>query len=129
MTAPRFSSLRDLAVKWKWLILSVGGILFALTVILPHVGILEWIALAPALWVILTVATDPTVKYRRLYGLGLVFFWPFYAVNFHWFFYMYPLDFAGMTRAASAVVVTGAVTSKKVGSPKGINLFCSPLTA
>ena len=108
MTAPRFSSLRDLAIKWKWLILSVGGILFALTVILPHVGILEWIALAPALSVILTVATDPTVKYRRLYGLGLVFFWPFYAVNFHWFFYMYPLDFAGMTRAASAVVVTVA---------------------
>ena len=105
MTAPRFSSLRDSAVKWKWLILSVGGILFALTVILPHVGILEWIALAPALSVILTVATDPTVKYRRLYGLGLVFFWPFYAVNFHWFFYMYPLDFAGMTRGASAVVV------------------------
>jgi apolipoprotein N-acyltransferase len=29
-------------------------------------------------------------------------------VNFHWFFYMYPLDFAGMSRPASAVVVTVA---------------------
>ncbi len=104
----RYGSLRDIAVKWRWLILPLGGILFALTVIFPQIGAFEWIALIPALFTILTLTADPTVKYRRLYGLGLVFFWPFYAVNFHWFFYMYPLDFAGMTRAASAVVVTVA---------------------
>ena len=105
MIAPRFAPLREFMMKWRWLILSAGGILFALTVIFPRIGALEWIALVPALMVFLGVAADPTVKYRRLYGLGLVFFWPFYAVNFHWFFYMYPLDFAGMTRGASAVVV------------------------
>ena len=105
MTTSRFTSLREFLMKWKWLILPLGGILFALTVILPYGGVFEWIALVPALLVILTAVTDPAVKYRRLYGLGLLFFWPFYAVNFHWFFYMYPLDFAGMTRGASAVVV------------------------
>ena len=105
MTAPHFVSLRNILAKWKWLILSAGGLLFALTVIFPQIGALEWIALIPALLVMLTVAADPTVRYRRLYGMGMVFFWPFYAVNFHWFFYMYPLDFAGMTRGASAVVV------------------------
>ena len=104
----RFAWLRDLVTKWKWRILSAGGILFALTVIFPQIGALEWLALIPVLLVLLTVAPDPTVKYRRLYGLGLVCFWPFYAVNFHWFFYMYPLDFAGMTRGASAVVVSVA---------------------
>lgn len=105
MTARHPMTLRELVTKWKWLILPVGGILFALTVIFPQIGAFEWIALIPALLAILTLAPDPTVKYRRLYGLGLCFFWPFYAVNFHWFLYMYPLDFAGMSHAASAVVV------------------------
>lgn len=105
MTARPTLTLRELVTKWKWLILPLGGILFALTVIFPQIGAFEWIALIPALLVILTLAPDPTVRYRRLYGLGLCFFWPFYAVNFHWFLYMYPLDFAGMSHAASAVVV------------------------
>ena len=108
MTARRPMTLWELVNKWKWLILPLGGLLFALTIIFPQIGAFEWIALIPALLVILTLTADPTVKHRRLYGLGLLFFWPFYAVNFHWFFYMYPLDFAGMTRAASAVVVTVA---------------------
>ena len=108
MTARPALTLRDSVSKRKWLILPLGGILFALTVIFPQIGSFEWIALIPALLAILTLIPDPTVKYRRLYGLGLVFFWPFYAVNFHWFFYMYPLDFAGMSRPASAVVVTVA---------------------
>lgn len=103
-----YGSLRDTVVKWRWLILSMGGLLFALTVIFPQIGAFEWIALIPALLSIFTLTADPSVRYRRLYGLGLAFFWPFYAVNFHWFFYMYPLDFAGMTRAASAVVVSVA---------------------
>ena len=107
MTA-RAMTFRGFTAKWRWLILLVGGVLFAMTVVFPQIGSFEWIALIPALLVILPLTADPTVKYRRLYGLGLCFFWPFYAVNFHWFFYMYPLDFAGMSRAASAVVVTVA---------------------
>ena len=107
MTAPSMT-LCEFVSKRRWILLPLGGILFALTVIFPQIGAFEWIALIPALLTILPLTADPTVKYRRLYGLGLVFFWPFYAVNFHWFFYMYPLDFAGMTRAASAVVVTVA---------------------
>ena len=108
MTAPRPLSLSGFFTTRRWITLPISGVLFALTVIFPQIGAFEWIALIPAILTILPVTADPTVKYRRLYGLGLVFFWAFYAVNFHWFFYMYPLDFAGMTRAASAVVVTVA---------------------
>ena len=103
-----YGALRDGTVKWRWIILPLGGMLFALTVIFPQVGLLEWVALIPALLSILTLTADPTVRYRRLYGLGLGFFWPFYIIGFHWFFYMYPLDFADMSRPASAVVVTVA---------------------
>lgn len=99
------SRIRDFAVKWRWPLLLSSSVLLGLTVIFPQIGSLEWIALIPALLPILTLTVDPTVKYRRLYGFGLVFFWVFYAINFHWFLYMYPLDFAGMSHTASAVVV------------------------
>ena len=92
-------------LKWRWPLLIASALLMGFSVIFPQIGLLEWVALLPAIPVILGVTADPTVKYRRLYGLGLGFFWPFYIVNFHWFLYMYPLDFAGMSRLASAVVV------------------------
>ena len=62
MTARPTLTLRELVTAWKWLILPLGGILFALTVIFPQIGAFEWIALIPALLVILTIASDPTVK-------------------------------------------------------------------
>ncbi len=102
---PWYGRIRDISVKWRWPLLILGAIFFGFTVIFPQIGSLEWIALIPVLQAILTLTADRTVKYRRLYGMGLIFFWIFYAINFHWFLYMYPLDFAGMSRAASAVVV------------------------
>ena len=103
-----YGALRDTATRWRWILLPLGGLLFSLTVIFPQAGLLEWVVLIPALLSILILTAEPTVGYRRLYGLGLGFFWPFYMLGFHWFFYMYPLDFAGMSRPASAVVVTVA---------------------
>lgn len=100
--------LRDTALRLRLPLLILGSVLLGLTVIFPQIGLLEWVALLPAVPVILTVTADPTVGYRRLYGLGLAFFWPFYIIGFHWFLYMYPLDFAGMSHGASAVVVSFA---------------------
>lgn len=97
--------IRDMILKWRWLLLLSGAVLLGCSVIFPQIGLLEWVALIPAIPVILTLTADPTVKYRRLYFMGLCFFGVFYVINFHWFLYMYPLDFAGMSRAASAVVV------------------------
>lgn len=97
--------IRDITVKWRWPLLIVGALLLGFSVIFPRIGLIEWVALLPALPVILMYTADPTVRYRRLYGMGVVFFLCFYVVNFHWFLYMYPLDFAEMSRPASAVVV------------------------
>ena len=100
-----YEILRRWIVRLRWPLLIVGGLLLGLTVIFPQIGPLEWIVLIPALAVIFTLAADKTVKYIRLYLMGLAFFYAFYLVNFHWFLYMYPLDFAGMTEGESAVVV------------------------
>lgn len=103
-TSP-LGALRDLAVRRRALLLILGAALLGFTVIFPQIGLLEWVALLPTLPAVLSATADPSVKYRRLYGLGLTFFWPFYIICFHWFLYMYPLDFADMSRPASAVVV------------------------
>ena len=103
-TSP-LGALRDLAARRRTLLLILGAALLGFTVIFPQIGLLEWVALLPALPAVLSATADSSVKYRRLYGLGLTFFWPFYIICFHWFLYMYPLDFADMSRPASAVVV------------------------
>ncbi len=91
--------------RFRWPLLLGGGVLLGLTVIFPQIGLLEWGALIPAMAVLLVYAPDSTVKLRRLYGMGFGFSMAFLLVNFHWFLYMYPLDFAGMSRPASALVV------------------------
>ncbi len=97
--------LRQIALKWRWPLLLAGALLLGFSVIFPQIGLVEWVALVPALAVILLRISDPNVKLRHLWGMGFVFFFTFLLVTFHWFLYMYPLDFAGMSRAASAVVV------------------------
>ena len=94
--------------RYAYAVLVLCGLLLGVTVMLPQIGLLEWVVLIPAFAVLLRQATDPTVRLRRMYLMGLALFLPYLLLTFHWFFYMYPLDFADMSRPASAVVVTAA---------------------
>ena len=98
----------DKIIKFRFLLLAIGGILTSLTLIFPTVGFLEWITLIPAAFVLLVASDRKELKIRKFYGYGFVFFMCYYLVIYHWFFYMYPLDFTGMSRSASAVVVAVA---------------------
>ncbi len=91
--------------KFRWPLLVGGALLLGLTVIFPQIGLLEWIALVPALLVILTRLPDKSVRYRNLYGMGFVFFFSFYVVNFYWLVCLYPLDFVGMDKGSAVFVV------------------------
>lgn len=103
--APRLKA----APQWvRWLLLLSGAVLLGVCIQFPALGVLEWVALLPSAPVILMLATDPQVRLRRMYGYGFCFFGCFYLVNFHWFLYMYPLSFAGLSNAASAVVIAAA---------------------
>lgn len=97
------------APRWVfWLLLLSGALLLGLCILFPALGVLEWVALAPSGLAILTAARDRSIRLRRMYGCGFCFFGCFYLVNFHWFLYMYPLTFAGLSDTASAVVVAVA---------------------
>ena len=87
------------------LLLVLSGVLMALPFIFPVLGFLQWVSLVPAALVLILSAENKEIKLRRLYFRGLLYFWSFYALSFHWFFYMYPLDFAGLSNGASIAVV------------------------
>ncbi len=87
------------------LLLIVSGFLTALPLIITELGFLQWISIAIAAWVLLSLSENKEIRLRKLYGMGVLFFSVYYATAFHWFFYMYPLDFAGLSNAASVAVV------------------------
>ncbi len=99
------SVFHDFVIKYRWLLLLVGALLMGLVVIFPQVGVLQWVVLIPALWVIFLRLQDKSVSYWTLYEMGFCFFLVYFTVTFHWFLWMYPLDYAGMSNLASAVVV------------------------
>ena len=87
------------------LLLILSGFLTALPLIITELGFLQWISIAVAAWVLISLADNREIRLRKLYGMGVLFFSVYYATAFHWFFYMYPLDFAGLSNAASLAVV------------------------
>ena len=92
--------------KYRYIFLVIGGILTGLTLVLTKLGLAEWVTLVPVALVLLVRASDKDVKLRSLYLDGFLFFYAYYIVCYHWFAYLYPLDFVdGMTKGAALVVV------------------------
>lgn len=89
----------------RTLLLTVGAAVTALAVCFPTVGVLEWVSLVPPALVLFAAAGREKFSFRRSYLAGLGFFMVYYAIIFHWFFYMYPLEFLELSAGAAAVVV------------------------
>lgn len=86
------------------LLLVLSAVMTAATLILPVLAPLEWVSLVPMGTVLLRRAAHGT-GYRRLWLLGMAFCYPYYCAIYHWFFYLYPLEFTGMSRGAAVAVV------------------------
>lgn len=74
-----------------------GGIIAALPFIFSDLWLLGWVCIAPLFW----IAAEKKSAYRH----GLAFFAGFYGLIYHWFVYLYPMDFAGFDNFQSAVVI------------------------
>ncbi len=91
-------------------LLAVGGMMTALTLIFPQIGLLEWVTLVPSALAIFGITDNPSIKLRKAYGYGFAFLMSFFLVIYHWFIYLYPLEFTGMNKpSAVAVVLAGWV--------------------
>ncbi len=87
-------------------LVALSGIVTGLAVILPEIfGFLQWFSLTPALFVFMKMAEGEEIRLRRFLGLGVLYFFSFFSVCFHWFCYMYPLDFTGLDNFTSVLVI------------------------
>lgn len=90
----------------RFILLGAGALLCGLTLVIPKLDVFEWVALVPAAVAIIDISNDARMRKRGLYGYGFFFYFCFFAVNFHWFVNLYPLDFVdGISKPAALVVV------------------------
>ena len=70
-----------------------------------YIGFLEWFSMVPFVLAMLLISKDRKRKLRHAYLYGLFYFECFYSVCFHWFIYLYPLDFTGLDSFGSIMVI------------------------
>ncbi len=88
-----------------WLCFYGSAALTGLTLVFPKLGFLEWFSMIPMLAVVFSEfeKTDMTAKRCYWHGFGAVY--AYYFVVYHWFVYLYPMDFVGLSKGASIAVV------------------------
>lgn len=92
-----FQSALEGTDAMSYIILFLCGILSALPYVIEYTFFLPYFALAP----LFIVASTKKSAYRH----GLSFSMGYYLVVFHWFLYLYPLDFAGIDKGGSIAVI------------------------
>ncbi len=85
----------------SYLIMLICGVLTAMPYIFDYLFFLPYFTLAP-LFII-------ALKKKSTYRHGLVFSLGYFTVVYHWFCYLYPLDFAGINELGSIGVIITAV--------------------
>lgn len=87
------------------ILLLFSAVLSALSIVYPAIGLLQWVSLIPAGIVILTKATDATVKLKHMYLWGLLFFISYFLTTYSWIISMYPLDFTGLNKLTALLFI------------------------
>lgn len=73
------------------------------------IGALVWVAMIPALLAFMQMLDGDKLSLRAAYGYGLIYFECYFAICFHWFAYMYPMDFTGLDNVSSVLVIITAI--------------------
>ena len=115
--------------QWKlYGTLLLGAIGLALTLIFPQIGFLEWFAMIPLIWAAIGICADAHTRLRTAFLSGFLTFFCFFFILYHWLIHLYPMDFVGMTPAASIAVIAagwlGLPILNGIVGGFGFLLFC-----
>lgn len=88
-----------------YLLYAICGVICALPYIWNKLWILSWIAFVPVLCCELMQENNLNRPYFAAWTRGFCFFYSYGLILFNWFTELYPLDFAGLGKAASLAVV------------------------
>ena len=103
-----------------YLLISVSAILSALPLTFSNLFFLSWISFIPFFYVIITHSKD---KLKHAFAQGFLFGFIYHLFIYYWFWWFYPLDFAGLGTLASIGVVL--LTSVGISIAHGV-LWCIP---
>lgn len=106
----------------KGLLALGSGILFALPIIYPRIGFLQWVFLIPfamfCLW-----NENEKISLKREYFFGFFFFFGYYIVSYSWLISMYPLSVTGISKVAALAIVILASIGIPMFQALGFGLF------
>ena len=88
------------------LILIISAVTTALTLVFSELSFLTWVSIAPFIYIMI-VQTEKKSYFLKSLLYGFIWFFSYYFVIFHWFTYLYPMEFVG---AYSANRCSGART-------------------
>lgn len=93
--------------KWRALLYLAFGALAALPTVFSLLSPLAFFSFVPALYLLFSELTGESSppKMRRFYRLGLLFSMGYFIVVFHWFTYLYPLNFVGGMTPIVAIII------------------------
>ncbi len=94
--------------KFRGALVFLAGAFAALPVVFTQLSFLAFFALAPFSYLLFgeLTADAPPYRPRRYYATGLSFCMGYFIVAFHWFVYLYPLDFVeGMTPVLAILII------------------------
>ena len=83
----------------------LSGALTGLTLIFPKIGFLQWISIVPAAILLFDLLRGADFKFRYAWKCGIVFFISYYLVAYHWFLGLPSLEFTGLGKAETVIVM------------------------
>lgn len=110
-----------------FLILFASAVLTALALIFKIMSVLVFVSLAP-LVMILIKRCEKGKKARSSYAVGFLWSFFFYIVIYHWFWYLWPMDFLGVEKPLALVITLfcwiGLSLLQALGTAFVAPLFC-----
>lgn len=87
------------------LLTATAGLLTAVPLLFSDMSFLALVSLIPYFYVLLSDVKTGQKRLASAYRMGLLFYMVYYLVIYHWFIYLYPLEFAGFSRGSALCVV------------------------
>lgn len=110
----------------------ISGILMALPFMYGQLALLTWVAPIPYLLVLL-FSCEKNRTYKYFFSLSLCFGIGYFGLLYHWFVFLYPMDFAGLNVIESIGVILLAIIALSLISslqysllPLGLRLLYHP---
>ena len=88
----------------KLAVLTLSAALTALSLMFTPLSFLAWFALAPFIYLTIT-ETEKKKKPVKMYFTSLLWSFVYYFVIYHWFTYLYPMEFMGVNKLEAIGII------------------------